>query len=107
MDFTKQPTPEGIVVVLRGSFTFKDHHVFRAVLDALAAAGGGRKTLDLGGVDFMDSAALGMLMIAEDETSRASGTLILRNPSGPIARLFELSAMDTLFTIERTVERPA
>jgi hypothetical protein len=38
MEFTQQPTPDGIVVALRGSFTFKDHHAFRAVLDALAAA---------------------------------------------------------------------
>jgi anti-anti-sigma factor len=101
MEFTQQPTPDGIVISMRGSFTFKDHHAFRAVLDALAAAGGSKR-LDLAGVDFLDSAALGMLMIAEDETSRGSGTLILRNPSAPISRLFELSAMDMLFKIERT-----
>jgi hypothetical protein len=28
-----------------------------------------------------------MLLIAEDETTRARGSLILRNPSGPITRL--------------------
>jgi anti-anti-sigma regulatory factor len=48
-----------------------------------------------------------MLLIAEDETTRALGSLILRNPSGPITRLFELSAMDTLFRIERTDESRA
>ena len=41
MEFTQDQTPNGIVIVLRGSFTFKDHHGFRAVLDALTAAGGG------------------------------------------------------------------
>jgi hypothetical protein len=30
----------------------------------------------------------------------------LRNPSAPITRLFELSAMDTIFKIERTAEIP-
>jgi anti-anti-sigma factor len=107
MEFTQDQTPNGIVIVLRGSFTFKDHHGFRAVLDALTAAGGGRRVLDLSQVEFLDSAALGMLLIAEDETTRARGSLILRNPSGPITRLFELSAMDTLFRIERTDGCPA
>lgn len=102
MEFTQNPTPDGVVIFLRGSFTFKDHHGFRAVLDALAATAGSRKMLDLREVDFLDSAALGMLMIAEDEARRTHGTLILRNPSVQIARLFELSAMDTLFKIERT-----
>ncbi len=102
MEFSQEATPDGIVISLRGSFTFKDHHSFRAVLDALGAARGSNKLLDLSKVEFLDSAALGMLMIAEDETARAHGKLVLRNPSTQIARLFELSAMDTLFRIERT-----
>lgn len=104
MEFTQHETPAGLVISLRGSFTFKDHHGFRAVLDALTAARGSRKTLDLSEVDFLDSAALGMLLIAEDETTRGCGILTLRNPSPQITRLFELSAMDTLFRIERTGE---
>jgi len=102
MEFTQESTPDGVVISLRGSFTFKDHHGFRAVLDALAAARGNHRLLDLSRVDFLDSAALGMLLIAEEETARAHGKLTLRSPSAQIARLFELSAMDTLFKIERT-----
>ena len=104
MDFTQDPTPDEIIISMRGSFTFKDHYGFRAVLDALAATKGSRKMLDLSKVEFLDSAALGMLMIAEEETARSHGTLTLRNPSAPITRLFELSAMDTIFKIERTAE---
>jgi anti-anti-sigma factor len=99
MDFTQSNTADGLVVSLRGSFTFKDHHAFRAIIDALSV-GGGRKYLDLAQVEFIDSAALGMLMIAEEETSRANGALVLRNLSPQIAGLFELSAMSTVFTIE-------
>jgi HptB-dependent secretion and biofilm anti anti-sigma factor len=102
MEFTQQSTPDGIVISLRGSFTFKDHHGFRAVLDALGGASGTNRVLELSGVDFLDSAALGMLLIADDETARTHGKLTLRNPSAQISRLFELSAMDALFRIERT-----
>ena len=102
MNYTEERSPGGTVVSLRGSFTFQDHHSFRAMLDALNAAGGERKLLDLSQVEFIDSAALGMLLIAADEIDRKHGKLVLRNPSAPLAKLFELSAMDTLFTIERT-----
>jgi anti-anti-sigma regulatory factor len=74
MEFTQNPTPDGIVISIHGNFTFKDHYGFRAVLDALAASSGTRKTLDLSKVEFLDSAALGMLMIAEEETARARHT---------------------------------
>ena len=106
MDFTQDVTPDGIVISMHGSFTFKDHYGFRAVLDALAATNGSRKMLDLSRVEFLDSAALGMLMIAEEETAGANGVLTLRNPSAPITRLFELSAMDMQFKIERTTDVP-
>ncbi len=104
MEFTRTDLDGGILIHLRGSFTFKDHHGFRAVLDALNASKGQHRALDLSGVDFLDSAALGMLMIADDEATRAHGQLVLRNPSQQIARLFELSAMDTIFKIERSDE---
>lgn len=101
MDFTQEATPQGLTVALSGAFTFKDHHSFRAVLDLLKANRGGRHVLDLGGLEFLDSAALGMLLVAEDETSTAGSKLTLRNLPPRVTRLFELAAMDSLFTIER------
>lgn len=106
MEFTVTQADEGPVIALRGNFTFQDHHGFRAVLDALTVRSGGRKILDLQQVHFLDSAALGMLLIAEDEVTRRSGALILRNPSSQITRLFELSAMDSLLKIERSPDSP-
>ena len=102
MQFTKAETQGALVVSLTGSFTFKDHHNFRAVLDVMSASTIGHCVLDLSKVDFLDSAALGMLLIAEDETTRAHRTLKLRNPSSQITQLFKLSAMDSMFQIERT-----
>lgn len=103
MQFAQNQTSGGLVVALSGSFTFKDHHSFRAVMDALAASGSSTRVLDLSQVEFLNSAALGMLLIAEDEATHANCKLKLRNPSRQITRLFELSAMDTVFQIERTV----
>ncbi|MEJ0049060.1 MAG: STAS domain-containing protein [Rhodospirillales bacterium] len=100
MDFTQQTTSDGAVVSLAGAFTFKDHHSFRSLLDVLKIVPGRRLVLDLSRVEFLDSAALGMLLIAEDEAKIVGCTLILRKAPPSIARLIQLAAMDTLFTIE-------
>jgi anti-anti-sigma factor len=100
MQFTQEITSEGPVIALAGPFTFKDHHSFRALLDLLKASDTARYVLDLSRLEFLDSAALGMLLIADDEARGAGRSLTLRRPPTQIARLMELAAMDTLFTIE-------
>jgi anti-anti-sigma factor len=100
MEFTQATGQDGVVVALAGAFTFKDHHVFRAILDRLKDASGHRHVFDLSRLEFLDSAALGMIRIAEDEGRAAGWSLTLRKAPPAIARLMELASMDTLFTIE-------
>lgn len=100
MHFTQEPTPDGIIMSLHGAFTFKDHHSFRAMLDQLGASHGRRHVLDLSKLEFLDSAALGMLLIADDEARSAGWTMTLRRPSPQIARLLELASMNEMFAIE-------
>ncbi len=99
MEFTQEKSTGGMVIALRGAFTFKDHHAFRSLLEALRG-GGSSHVLDLSGLDFVDSAALGMLLIADDEARHAGWTLTLRRLSPQVARLFEVAAMDAIFVIE-------
>ena len=100
MQFTQEAATSGAVFSLQGSFTFKDHHSFRALLDLLKASSGRNHVLDLSRLEFLDSAALGMLLVADDEAKSAGWTLTLRRPSSQIARLMELASMETLFRIE-------
>ena len=100
MTFTQEITANGAVMALQGAFTFKDHHSFRALLDTLKTVTGRNHVLDLSGVDFLDSAALGMLLVADDESKGRGCKLVLQRPSNQIARLLELASMDTVFKIE-------
>lgn len=101
MHFTQSKYADGTVIALRGAFTFKDHHSFRAVLDLLKESSGRRHVLDLSSLEFLDSAALGMLLIADEEAKSDGWKLILRNPAARIANLMQLSSMDTIFEIEQ------
>ena len=89
-----------VVVVMNGSFTFSDNQQFRTTLKELQQKSASVIGLEMSGVDFIDSAALGMLLLLRD-TMQTSGTALeLRNPQGQIRKMFELSNFNDLFTIK-------
>jgi HptB-dependent secretion and biofilm anti anti-sigma factor len=87
-------------VTLNGRLTFPDHPAFRALTSRLLGSEGHPLALELHELEFIDSAGLGMFLIARDEALRMQRTLILRSPRGQVKRMFELSKFDTLFAIE-------
>lgn len=88
-------------IELSGRFTFTDYERFRPLLDAIKAASRTRHVLDLGKVDFIDSAALGMLLLAHEEARSRGSMLVLRRPQGQVWRTLQTAMLDTIFTIER------
>ncbi|GAB2472152.1 STAS domain-containing protein [Jatrophihabitans fulvus] len=63
-----------------------------------AEAGSSTVVVDLGGVGFMDSVGLGMLVRARSELETSyESRLQLRNPSQQVARLLSLTALTAEF----------
>jgi anti-anti-sigma regulatory factor len=87
MEFSREVAEDGTVMLLRGAFTFKDHHSFRALLDQLKTSPSGRRVLDLSHLEFLDSAALGMLLIADDEAKSGGWAADQRNRQVDRARM--------------------
>jgi anti-anti-sigma factor len=87
-------------VSFSGDLTFTDHMAFREIADRMAVANRKTVVIDLTSLDFVDSAGLGMLLIAREEAANASRTLILRGAKGQVKRMFGLTKFDTLFTVE-------
>jgi HptB-dependent secretion and biofilm anti anti-sigma factor len=87
-------------VAMSGEFTFTDHAVFLEIIGRLLGAQDQSIVIDLSGLDFIDSAGLGMLLIARDETGKAGRHLTLRAPKGQVQRMFAVTKFETLFAIE-------
>jgi anti-anti-sigma factor len=87
-------------VALSGDFTFNDHVAFREVAGRLLDAKHDPIVIDLSKLAFIDSAGLGMLLIARDEAAKAHRQLMLRGPHGQVERMFAVTKFNTLFTIE-------
>ena len=87
-------------VSLSGDLTFTDHVAFREIADRLAGSSARTITIDVSDLKFIDSAGLGMLLIAREEAAKTSRVLILRGAKGQVNRMFELTKFNTLFTVE-------
>lgn len=102
LDISVQLVAGQTTVAMAGRFTFGAHAAFRTVLDEVVERidAGGRLVFDLSAVAFVDSSALGMLLLAREGARRRSGGIVLRGAVGQVQRMLAVSRFDTLFSIE-------
>lgn len=92
-------SPAGASIALRGNFTFSDHAVFKSLLTELEKNKGQPVTISLAEVSYVDSAAMGMLLLLRDRLT-APGQLCgisLSGASGMVKKVLHLSNFDQLF----------
>jgi anti-anti-sigma factor len=85
---------------LKGRFTFADSKSFTKVLDDIAVKTYQKVIVDFAGVDFIDSAALGILLLTRERCNKTSTSLVLRHPKGQVKQMFDISRFTDLFKIE-------
>jgi anti-anti-sigma factor len=85
-------TGEAVVVTLAGELDMRATFGLEPELERLTRDTDARTlVVDMGGVEFMDSSALGLLL-ATQERLRAHGIqFLLANPSGGVRRMLELT----------------
>jgi anti-anti-sigma factor len=99
MKYALSTDEHGLHATMSGRFTFHDHTVFRGLLEAIHGATVGCVTVDLGGVEFIDSAALGMLLLANDACQKVGLKLVAQHPNGQVRRTLDIAAMGSIFQI--------
>ena len=100
MDYKIDETESDLAVAMTGRFTFVDREPFGKVVQRIGQMTRGTCTIDLSGVEFVDSAALGMLLMARDAAGSHGARLVLRGPKGHVKRVFDIAKFDALFVIE-------
>lgn len=88
------------VSYLHGHLTFETYPTMRTALDSLLRHRTDRHVLDVSALTHIDSAGLGMLLIAHNEMQRANRTLVLRAACGQVRRVLEVTRMKRIMTIE-------
>lgn len=88
-------------LVLNGRFDFNSHMMFNQTTDSLLREAGIKELeLDFDQVKYIDSSAMGMLLLLKERAKGASKSITLLNCKGSVAQVFELSNFRRLFTIK-------
>ncbi len=84
---------------MSGKFTFSDHEKFRQILQEIASADVATVIFDFNNITFIDSAGLGMLLMAKEEADKKKLPVKLKN-TRTINKILTVSRFDNLFEIE-------
>ncbi|MDQ8021003.1 MAG: STAS domain-containing protein [Moraxellaceae bacterium] len=85
---------------LSGRFDFKAHREFREAVEKLLSQSPGRSvSVDLASVSYLDSSALGMLLMLRDKAKAASREVHLTGVKGNVRQVLDIANFSKLFTI--------
>jgi anti-sigma B factor antagonist len=106
VDLTLSNRTEGAYTVLAVAGEV-DVYTAPALRDRIAELldGGQRKlVIDLGGVEFLDSTGLGVLVAGLNRAKEVGGVLSLVCPQERVLKLFRITGLDEVFTVHSTVD---
>ena len=91
----------GKEIIFSGSFTFRDHDTFFEIISVIKNTDIERLVFNLKECDFIDSAALGMFVIAHDEASSKSVDLSIKGVEGTVKDVMFAARFDSLYRFEK------
>lgn len=101
MSVTSQGSKEqnSLTIKVTGRFDFSLHEDFRSAYTNEISSGA-RVVVDLGAVEYMDSSALGMLLLLREFAGEDLADVRLVNANAEIRNILQVSNFDQLFKIE-------
>jgi HptB-dependent secretion and biofilm anti anti-sigma factor len=87
-----------LYIDVSGRFDFGIHQQFR---NATEIAGQGVKTIELNleKTDYLDSSALGMLLVLRDKIGENKNSILIKNIKPEVRKILEIANFDKLFTL--------
>ncbi|MBM3617054.1 MAG: STAS domain-containing protein [Alphaproteobacteria bacterium] len=99
MDYTTDWRDSTCRLNIKGTFTFSDNAKFREILSLLKDEKVAILELDLSDLQFIDSAALGMLLLLHDEAQKKQKRVSISGAQGQIKKMLQLSNFEEIFNI--------
>ncbi|MHB9117284.1 MAG: STAS domain-containing protein [Burkholderiales bacterium] len=86
-------------LILKGRFDFNSQRLFRSSYDApLGNSEVKQLEIDMGDVEYLDSSALGMLLLLKERASAVGKDIVLANCRGTVKQVLEIANFNKLFT---------
>ncbi len=88
------------ILHLSGDMTVSDRGEFDMLLPRVFNSGNRAVVVDMKGLNYMDSAGLGMLLMVHKKAEEKGAKVTIKNPEGEVKTLLDLARFDILFSIE-------
>ncbi|NSL56404.1 STAS domain-containing protein [Uliginosibacterium aquaticum] len=96
---TRSPDGKIITLAIQGQFQFALHREFRDAYLGVTQPGC-EFDVNLAATDYMDSSALGMLLLLKEHANQYGSRVVLVSPSSAIRRVLEIASFEQLFAIK-------
>ena len=100
MDYRISETAQGIEIDFIGSFTVADHNRFFDIISLIKNSNERVLTFNFSKCDFVDSSALSMLIIANDEACLRDIALVIRGATGKARSIMLGAKFDNFYTFK-------
>ena len=90
---------DDVEIRLIGTLTMEDHAAFRTLISDVARRQPKHCAFDLRELESIDSAGIGMLLIASEEAKKSTWTFSIDHPVGHVRRVLELADLAKIVTI--------
>jgi len=102
MSLTTQLSNDGNIftISINGRFDFNLYKDFRDSYESGLNKGNIKFIINLSQTEYMDSSALGMLLVLKERTGGDSSSIVLKNCNKEIKNILSISNFDKLFSIE-------
>lgn len=103
MDIRQQKDGNVGALVLSGRFDFNSHRAFKdSYADFLSDAELKTLEIDLANVSYIDSSALGMLLMLRERSEIVGKKIVLRNPNDVVVQILDIANFNKLFPIVKS-----
>lgn len=99
MDYTVSSQASLLNVALTGTFRFDDHDGFKGVLTAIDKHDGQEVHIDLSGTTALDSAGVGMLLLAHERAKKQKKKLSVGGAAGAVAKVLDVTRVGSLIDL--------
>jgi anti-anti-sigma factor len=93
----RSPDEQQLTIKIKGRFDFSTHQDFRGAYEKETKAK--RYVVDLKETNYLDSSALGMLLLLRDHAGGERADVRLENCSADVVKILAISNFSKLFTI--------
>lgn len=100
MQIANEVSGDRATLKLGGRFDFHSHRDFRSAYEKILGTGAVREiVIDFGEVDYLDSSALGMLLLLREKAEGSGKNVVLAELRGTVKQVLDIANFGKLFSI--------